>query len=108
MQPNADPTEAKAESGAAEAATDGDQQAVAALVEAQLQQGYADGFARGFEAGREQGEPAGFAEGTEAARAEMTETARRLAALVERLGSPIAALEQQVEEALAGLALEIA
>lgn len=63
---------------------------------------------RGFEEGREQGYAAGFAEGVEAGEAKMTDAAQRLAAIVGRLGSPIAVLEQPVEEAVAALALEVA
>ena len=89
-------------------ATGGDAQAVEALLEARLQQGYGEGFNRGFEDGRERGYAAGLAEGNAVARTELADGARRLLALIERLGAPITTLEQQVEEALAGLALEIA
>ena len=66
------------------------------------------GLRRGFEEGREQGYAAGFAEGIKAGEAKMTDAAERLAAIVGKLGSPIAVLEQPVEEAVAALALEVA
>ena len=70
--------------------------------------GYAEGWERGLSEGREQGYAEGIAAGTEAARAALSEQAQRLAAIINKLGAPILALEAPVEDAVAALALEIA
>jgi len=75
---------------------------------AALAQARAEGLRLGIEEGREKGYAAGFAEGLEAGEASLGAAARRLAAIVLRLGGPLTALEQPVEEAVAALALEVA
>jgi flagellar assembly protein FliH len=70
--------------------------------------GYAEGWERGLSEGRERGYAEGIAAGTEAARAALSEQAQRLAAIINKLGAPISALEAPVEEAVAALALEVA
>ncbi len=77
-------------------------------VAAEIAKGCAEGFERGLAEGRETGYAAGFAAGLEAAQRSLTEEARRLTALVQRLTEPIPALERRVEEAVVALALEIA
>jgi len=67
-----------------------------------------EGSRLGLKEGRDAGYAAGFAEGAKAAEAALAEQAKRLAGIVEKLGAPIAALEQPVEEAVAALALEVA
>jgi flagellar biosynthesis/type III secretory pathway protein FliH len=73
---------------------------LAAAREEGLQQGLAEGRARGYEAG--------FAEGAKAGEAKMLEAVKRMAAIIGKLGAPLPALEQPVEEAVAALALEVA
>jgi flagellar assembly protein FliH len=68
----------------------------------------AEGLQRGLEEGRETGYAAGFDEGVKAAEAKLAEESERLAAIVEKFGVPIAALERPVEDAVAALALEVA
>jgi flagellar assembly protein FliH len=67
-----------------------------------------EGLQRGIEEGREQGYAAGFAEGAKAGEARVLEVVNRMVEIVGKLGMPVAALEQPVEEAVAALALEIA
>jgi flagellar assembly protein FliH len=80
--------------------------------------GYAEGLARGRAEGDEQGYAAGHAAGVAAAQAAaadaaaaqqaLAQEARRLAEIALHLAAPIPALEWAVEEALVGLALELA
>jgi flagellar assembly protein FliH len=70
--------------------------------------GHAEGLALGLEEGRELGYAAAFAEGAKAGEASLAAPAQQLAAIVARLGAPIAVLDQPVEEAIAALALEVA
>jgi flagellar assembly protein FliH len=67
-----------------------------------------EGLRLGFEEGREAGYAAGLAEGAKAGQMQLTQEAERLAAIVGKLGAPLTALEQPVEEAVAALALEVA
>jgi flagellar biosynthesis/type III secretory pathway protein FliH len=67
-----------------------------------------EGLRLGLAEGRETGYAAGFAEGANAAEIALAEQVERLAAIIEKLGAPIATLEQPVEEAVAALALEVA
>jgi flagellar assembly protein FliH len=80
----------------------------AAAIDAELARARDDGLQRGFEEGRAQGYAAGFAEGSKAGEAMVALEIERLATIVGRLGVPIAALEQPIEEAVAALALEVA
>ncbi|HJU19453.1 MAG TPA: FliH/SctL family protein, partial [Stellaceae bacterium] len=80
----------------------------AALVAAEAARGHAEGLERGLAEGREKGYAEGFAAGTRAAEQALAAEARRLAAIVRSLGSPIPALERAVEDAVLALALEIA
>jgi flagellar assembly protein FliH len=75
---------------------------------AELRRGYAEGIERGLAEGRENGYAAGVAAGEEAARQSLAGEARRIAGVAERLAAPIAAVERIVEDALVGLALELA
>jgi flagellar assembly protein FliH len=75
---------------------------------AELAQAREEGLQLGLADGREQGYAAGFAEGARAGEAKMMEAVKRMAAIIGKLGMPIAALEQPVEEAVAALALEVA
>jgi flagellar assembly protein FliH len=85
-----------------------DEPPVDEFVEQHIAKGYADGWERGHAEGREQGYAAGIAAGTEAGRAALAREARRLVAISDKLGAPIAAFDAAVEEAVAGLALEAA
>jgi flagellar assembly protein FliH len=78
------------------------------IVERQIASGYATGWERGHGEGREAGYAAGIAAGTAAAQAALAAEVRRLAAIAEKLGAPIAAFDTAVEEAVAALALEVA
>lgn len=80
----------------------------AEAVAAESAKAHAEGLQRGFAEGREQGYAAGHAEGIAAGEASLAQAAERLAAIIGRLGGPLAALEQPVEDAIVGLALEIA
>ncbi len=80
----------------------------AEAIAAELAAAREEGLQRGIAEGREQGYAAGFAEGSKAGEAKMLEAVRQMAAIVGRLGAPVAALEQPVEEAVAALALEVA
>lgn len=80
----------------------------AAKVEAELAAAHEEGLQQGLGEGREKGYEAGFAEGVKAGEAKMLEAVKRMAALVGKLGAPLIALEQPVEEAVAALALEVA
>jgi len=80
----------------------------AARLAAELAEAREEGSRRGFEEGREEGYAVGFAEGAKAGEAKMMEAVKRMAAIIGKLGMPIAELEQPVEEAVAALALEVA
>lgn len=67
-----------------------------------------EGLQQGLAEGREKGYEAGFAEGAKAGEAKMLEAVKRMAAIIAKLGAPLPALEQPVEEAVAALALEVA
>ena len=67
-----------------------------------------EGLQHGLAEGREKGYEAGFAEGAKAGEAKMLEAVKRMAAIIGKLGAPLPALEQPVEEAVAALALEVA
>jgi flagellar assembly protein FliH len=95
------------ETGAAEDTVDAAEEQAAAIA-AELARGHAEGFEQGLAEGREQGYAAGFAEGVTVGETSLTDQARRLASIIFRLGEPIAALEEPVEEAVAALALEVA
>jgi flagellar assembly protein FliH len=77
-------------------------------VAAELARAHEEGLQSGIAEGREAGYVAGFAEGAKAGEATTIEVAQRLAAVVDKLGLPTAALEQPVEEAVVALALEVA
>jgi flagellar assembly protein FliH len=77
------------------------------IVERHGARGYAEGWERGHAEGRELGYAAGMAAAT-AAEAALAREGRRLTAIVNKLGAPIAAFDAAVEEAVAALALEIA
>lgn len=68
----------------------------------------AEGLQEGLAEGRERGYEAGFAEGARVGEAKMQEAVKRMAAIMGKLGAPLPALEQPVEEAVAALALEVA
>ena len=80
----------------------------AAKVAAELAAAREEGLQRGLAEGREKGYEAGFAEGVKAGEAKMLEAVKRMAAIIGKLGMPMTALEQPVEEAVAALALEVA
>ena len=86
-----DPTELLAETIAAERAS-----------------AHEEGLQRGIAEGHEQGYASGFAEGTKAGEAKMLDVVKQMAAIIGKLGMPVAALERPVEEAVAALALEVA
>jgi flagellar assembly protein FliH len=75
---------------------------------AEFAKAHAEGLQRGFEEGRVKGYAAGHAEGIAAGEASLAQAAECLAAVIGRLGGPLVALEQPVEDAIVGLALEIA
>jgi flagellar assembly protein FliH len=77
-------------------------------IAAEFAKAQAEGLQRGLEEGRDKGYAAGFAEGAAAAEASLAEVGGRLAGIIGRLGGPLAAVEQPVEEAIVALALEIA
>ena len=77
-------------------------------IAAEFAKARAEGLERGLLEGSEQGYAAGHAEGFAAGEASLAEAAGRLAAIIGRLGGPLAALEQPIEEAIVALALEIA
>jgi flagellar assembly protein FliH len=80
----------------------------AAARAAELARGHEEGLELGLAEGREKGYAAGFADGVNAGEASLVAQVERLTGIVARLGEPIAALEQPVEEAIAALALEVA
>ena len=80
----------------------------AEAIAAERAQAREEGLQRGIAEGHRQGYAAGFAEGAKAGEARMAEALDRMASIIARLGIPVAALEQPVEEAVAALALEIA
>jgi flagellar assembly protein FliH len=80
----------------------------AEVLAAELAKAHEEGLRRGVEEGREQGYAVGFAEGAKAGEAKMLEAVKRMAEIIGKLGVPVAALEQPVEEAVAALALEVA
>src|SRR5580704_10410330 len=71
-----------------------------AKVEAELAAAREDGLQRGFAEGREKGYDAGLAEGVKAGEAKMMEAVKRMAAMIAKLGAPVTALEQPLEEAV--------
>lgn len=77
-------------------------------IAAELAKAREEGLQLGLAEGQEQGYAAGFAEGAKAGEAKMMEAVKQMAAIIGKLGMPIAALEQPVEEAVAALALEVA
>lgn len=77
-------------------------------IAAELAKAHAEALRQGFDEGREKGYAAGFAEGTAAGTESLAEATQRLASVLARLGGPLTALEQPVEEAVAALALEAA
>jgi len=81
---------------------------VAEALTTELAKAHEEGLRRGVAEGREQGYAIGFAEGAKAGEAKMLEAVKRMAEIIGKLGVPVAALEQPVEEAVAALALEIA
>ena len=80
----------------------------ARALEAELARAREEGLQRGLEEGREHGYAVGFAEGAKAGEAKMLEAVKGMAAIIGKLGMPVAALEQPVEEAIVALALEVA
>jgi flagellar assembly protein FliH len=80
----------------------------AARVASELTTAREEGLQQGVAEGREKGYKTGFAEGIEAGEAKMVEAVKRMAAIVGKLGAPLPALEQRIEEAVAALALEVA
>lgn len=80
----------------------------AQALEAELARAHEEGLQRGLEEGREHGYAVGFAEGAKAGEAKMLEAVKRMAEIIGKLGMPVAAMEQPVEEAIVALALEIA
>lgn len=80
----------------------------AAKLVAELAAAREEGLQQGLAEGREKGYAAGFAEGAKAGEAKMMEAVKRMAAIIGKLGAPISALDQPVEEAVAALALEVA
>jgi flagellar assembly protein FliH len=80
----------------------------AQAVAAELAAAREEGLQRGLAEGREQGYVAGFAEGAKAGEAKMMEAVKQMAAIIGKLGMPVAALDEPVEEAVVALALEIA
>jgi len=70
--------------------------------------GYTEGHAKGLSDGHAEGYARGLAEGKAAAEAALAEQARRLAGFIQQLSAPIPTLENSVEQAVAGLALEVA
>jgi flagellar assembly protein FliH len=75
---------------------------------AEMARGYDAGLARGIADGRQQGHAEGFASGETAGRQSLAAEARRIATLVECLAAPMPTVERAVEDALIGLALELA
>ena len=102
-EPNPAPT---ADLGAAAAANG--KSAHSEAIAGEIAKARAEGLQRGFEEGRERGYAAGHAEGVAVGETSLAHAAERLVAIIARLECPIAALEQPVEEAIVGLALEIA
>ncbi|MGC2200772.1 MAG: FliH/SctL family protein [Stellaceae bacterium] len=82
--------------------------ALAEIIREEIAKGYAEGWQRGLAEGREEGYAQGFDEGTRAAREAAAAQARRFAGIIDRLSAPLPALDGQVEEAVAALALEVA
>jgi flagellar assembly protein FliH len=80
----------------------------AARIDAEIAAARDEGLRRGVEEGRQQGYAAGYIEGVRAGEARMTEALKQMAAIIGKLGMPIAVFEQPVEEAVAALALEVA
>jgi flagellar assembly protein FliH len=80
----------------------------AEAIAAELEKAREEGFERGRAEGQEQGYAAGYPEGLKAGEAKMMEAVKQMAAMVAKLGMPLAALDQPVEEAVVALALEVA
>lgn len=91
-----------------ELADDDEPAPILAGLAAEAAQGYAEGLERGIAEGRVRGYAMGLEEGVAAAQHRLAAEAQRLAAIIARLGAPIAALEPDLEEAVLGLALEVA
>jgi flagellar assembly protein FliH len=102
---DAPPADVVAEMGAA---TEAIAEEEAARVVVELVAAREEGLQQGLAEGREKGYEAGFAEGARAGEAKMLEAVKRMAAIIGKLGAPLPALEQPVEEAVAALALEVA
>jgi flagellar assembly protein FliH len=85
-----------------------DAPSIGEMVAEQIAKGFSEGWQRGLAEGREKGHAGGFEAGLKAAEEALASQAERLAALITRLGAPLAALERPVEEAVAALALEVA
>jgi flagellar assembly protein FliH len=85
-----------------------DLQAEREALAAATAQGYAEGYARGSAEGSDKGYADGFARGELAGRQVLAEEARRLTAIGERLAAPMSSVERVIEDALVGLALELA
>jgi len=77
-------------------------------VAAEIAAGYAEALQRGLAEGRENGYAEGFAAGRQEGQQLLAEEARRMATIGLRLTAPIAAVERTIEDALVGLALELA
>jgi flagellar assembly protein FliH len=103
-----DAADAGASAPPSENGHDPDAESSAKIAEEEYAKARAEGFRHGLEEGREAGYSAGFSKGVEAGEASVAEAAQRLAAIIVRLGNPLSALEQPVEEAVAALALEVA
>ena len=80
----------------------------AEIVEEEIAKGYTEGWQHGLVEGREAGYAEGFEAGATAAKELFAVQSEQLAQILVRLGAPLAALENVVEEAVVGLALEVA
>jgi flagellar assembly protein FliH len=74
----------------------------------EIARGYAEGFHRGLAEGGEKGYASGYIAGLQAAEQSLAAEARRVAAIVEHLNAPMPAVDRVIEDALLGLALELA
>jgi len=81
--------------------------ALAAAAAERAAEAHAEAVERGFAEGREKGYAAGL-EAAQAVEERMRDQSSRLAAILDRFDTPITVLQRPVEEAVAGLALEIA
>lgn len=78
------------------------------IVREEMAKGYSEGWERGFADGGAKGYLEGFETASKAAEAALMGQAQSLVAILERLSAPIPVLDAVVEEAVAGLALEVA